>query len=213
MSVIEVEANTYGSHPPLWAEGNLDLLTRKRVAVVGARACTAYGAHVAGQIGATLSHHDVVTVSGGAYGIDGAAHRGALSTERAASTIVVLPSGIDRAYPTPHHALFRQVAERGLLVTAYPPGTVSRWDRFLERNGHIVALSHALIAVEAGRRSGTLNAVRQAHEKWLPVFAIPGPVTSEASRGTNELLAEGKARAIADPTELGPVLAAIGELG
>jgi DNA processing protein len=152
-----------GDSPPvlLWAKGDLELLRRPGVAIVGARAATGYGEHVAMEFAAGLSARDVVVVSGGAYGIDGMAHRAALASGGA--TIAVLAGGIDRLYPSGHEALLTRVADQGLLLSEVPCGTPPTKWRFLQRNRLIAALSTATIVVEAGRRSGALNTARPGY--------------------------------------------------
>ena len=172
-----------GDSPPvlLWAKGDLELLRRPGVAIVGARAATGYGEHVAMEFAAGLCARDVVVVSGGAYGIDGMAHRAALASGGA--TIAVLAGGIDRLYPSGHEALLTRVAEQGLLLSEVPCGTAPTKWRFLQRNRLIAAFSAATVVVEAGRRSGALNTARLALEMGRPVGIVPGPITSAASAG------------------------------
>ena len=177
-----------GDSPPvmLWARGDLELLRRPAVAIVGARAATGYGEHVAMEFAAGLCARDVVVVSGGAYGIDGMAHRAALASGGA--TIAVLAGGIDRLYPSGHEALLTRVAEQGLLLSEVPCGTPPTKWRFLQRNRLIAALSAATVVVEAGRRSGSLNTAGHALEMGLPVGVVPGPITSAASAGCHATL-------------------------
>lgn len=179
-----------GDSPPvlLWARGDLELLRRPGVAIVGARAATGYGEHVAMEFAAGLSARDVVVVSGGAYGIDGMAHRAALASGGA--TIAVLAGGIDRLYPSGHEALLTRVAEHGLLLSEVPCGTAPTKWRFLQRNRLIAALSAATVVVEAGRRSGSLNTARLALGMGRPVGIVPGPITSAASAGCHASLRE-----------------------
>jgi DNA processing protein len=177
-----------GDSPPvlLWAKGDLELLRRPGVAIVGARAATGYGEHVAMEFAAGLSARDVVVVSGGAYGIDGMAHRAALASGGA--TIAVLAGGIDRLYPSGHEALLTRVAEQGLLLSEVPCGTAPTKWRFLQRNRLIAALSAATVVVEAGRRSGALNTSGHALDMGRPVGIVPGPITSAASAGCHSTL-------------------------
>ncbi len=179
-----------GDSPPvlLWARGDLELLRRPGIAVVGARAATGYGEHVAMEFAAGLAARDVVVISGGAYGIDGMAHRAALASGGA--TIAVLAGGIDRLYPSGHEALLTRVAEQGLLLSEVPCGTAPTKWRFLQRNRLIAALSAATIVVEAGRRSGSLNTARHALGMGRPVGMVPGPITSAASAGCHATLRE-----------------------
>lgn len=172
----------------LWARGDHSLLRRAGVAIVGARAATGYGEHVAMELAASLSARDVVIVSGGAYGIDGMAHRAALASGGA--TVAVLAGGIDRFYPSGHEALLTRIAEQGLLVSEAPCGSAPTKWRFLQRNRLIAALSHATVVVEAGRRSGALSTANHALGMGRPVGIIPGPVTSAASAGCHAYLRE-----------------------
>jgi DNA processing protein len=172
----------------LWVRGNGDLaaLAEHSVAIVGARAATAYGEHVAGEIAVGCASHDWVVVSGGAYGIDAAAHRGALAAER--PTVSVLAGGIDRFYPAGHAPLLTRVLERGCLVSEAAPGCAPTKGRFLVRNRLIAALTTGTVVVEAAVRSGSLNTARWALDLDRVVMGVPGPVTSAASRGVHELL-------------------------
>ncbi len=177
-----------GDSPPvlLWARGDLALLRRHGVAIVGARAATGYGEHVAMEFAAGLCARDVVVISGGAYGIDGMAHRAALASGGA--TIAVLAGGIDRIYPSGHEALLTRVAQKGLLLSEVPCGTAPTKWRFLQRNRLIAALSAATVVVEAGRRSGSLNTAGHALGMGRPVGIVPGPITSAASAGCHATL-------------------------
>jgi DNA processing protein len=179
-----------GANSPvlLWMRGNGDLLRRPAVAIVGARAATGYGEHVAMELAAGLSARDVVVVSGGAYGIDGMAHRAALAS--GGGTIAVLAGGIDRLYPAGHEALLTRVADNGLLISEVPCGTPPTKWRFLQRNRLIAALAAATVVVEAGRRSGSLNTARLALGLGRPVGVVPGPITSAASTGCHAIVRE-----------------------
>jgi DNA processing protein len=170
----------------LWARGDRSLLRRPGIAIVGARAATGYGEHVAMELSAALSARDAVIVSGGAYGIDGMAHRAALASGGA--TVAVLAGGIDRLYPSGHEALLTRIAEQGLLVSEAPCGSAPTKWRFLQRNRLIAALSAATIVVEAGRRSGALSTAHHALQMSLPVGLVPGPITSAASAGCHAFL-------------------------
>lgn len=172
----------------LWARGDRSLLRRPGIAVVGARAATGYGEHVAMELSAALSARDAVIVSGGAYGIDGMAHRAALASGGA--TVAVLAGGIDRLYPSGHEALLTRIAEQGLLVSEAPCGAAPTKWRFLQRNRVIAALSAATIVVEAGRRSGALSTAHHALAMGLPIGLVPGPITSAASAGCHAFLRE-----------------------
>jgi DNA processing protein len=178
------------AHPPLalWVTGpaRLDEMAERAAAIVGTRAATAYGEHVSAELAAGLVERDVAVVSGGAYGIDGAAHRAALAAD--GFTVAVLAGGIDVPYPAGHAALFRRIGEQGLLVTEYPPGLRPQRHRFLTRNRLVAALSGATVVVEAGARSGAANTAAWARALGRGVCAVPGPVTSSASVGCHALL-------------------------
>ncbi len=200
------------STPPcLWVRGDpaLSDAVARSVALVGARASTAYGNHMAGDLAGGLVARDVTVVSGGAYGIDAAAHRGALLA--GGTTIVLLAGGVDRAYPTGNADLLRTVVESGgsVLSEVPPGGAPSRW-RFLQRNRLIAAVSRGTVVVEAAWRSGALSTANRAGELMRPVGAVPGPVTSMASAGCHRLLRDGAAVCVTDADE---VVELIGEIG
>lgn len=181
------------AHPPmaLWVVGPaaLDEVAYRAAAVVGTRAATAYGEFVAADLVAGLAGRDVAVVSGGAYGIDGAAHRSALAAD--GLTVAVLAGGIDVPYPAGHASLLRRVAERGLVVSEYPPGVRPARHRFLTRNRLVAALAGATVVVEAGARSGAANTAAWARALGRMVGAVPGPVTSSGSVGCHALLRDG----------------------
>lgn len=164
------------------------------VSVVGARACTGYGNQAAGQLSADLARTGAVVVSGAALGVDGAAHRGALAV--GGTTVAVLACGIDRSYPASHTALIEAIGQRGAVIAELPPGTSPTRFRFLSRNRLIAALGLGTVVVEAAARSGSLVTARLAAELGRAVFAVPGPVTSRLSTGTNLLLCDGAAPAL-----------------
>jgi DNA processing protein len=174
----------------LWLRGSADLRAGclRSVAMVGCRACSGYGAHVAGEIAADLGEQGWTVVSGGAYGIDAAAHRGALST--GSITIAVLACGVDHPYPAGHADLFAQIAEQGLVISEWPPGCHPARLRFLVRNRVIAALACGTVIVEAGERSGALNTARHAANLGRPLTAVPGPVTSSQSAGCHRIIRE-----------------------
>jgi len=163
-----------------------ELLSRAAVAIVGARACSAYGAEVARMLGRELAAAGLVVVSGLARGIDGAAHRGAL--EARGSTVAVLGCGVDRDYPAAHAGLAREICERGLVVSEYAPGVEPAPWRFPARNRIIAGLARATVVVEARERSGALITADLALEEGREVLACPGEITSALSTGTNGLL-------------------------
>jgi DNA processing protein len=172
----------------LWVRGasRLEELVDQSVALVGSRASTAYGEHVAAELAHGLGERSWTTVSGGAYGIDAAAHRGALAA--GAPTVAVLACGIDRVYPSAHSALFSRVLEEGLLVSEWPPGCAPLRHRFLVRNRLIAGLTRGTVVVEAAARSGALATGKRARDLGKAVMAVPGPVTSAMSVGCHELL-------------------------
>jgi DNA processing protein len=176
--------------PPmvLWVLGpaRLDEVAERSAALVGTRAATTYGEHVAGDLATGLAERDVAVISGGAYGIDGAAHRATLAV--AGCTVSVLAGGIDIPYPAGHSALLHRISTSGLLVSEYPPGVRPARHRFLTRNRLVAALSRATVVVEAGLRSGAANTAAWAHAMGRVVCAVPGPVTSAASAGCHQLL-------------------------
>lgn len=180
-----------GEHAPhaLWMQGSPgDWDATPAVALVGARAATGYGEHVAAELSADLAGAGVTVVSGAAYGIDGVAHRAALSA--GGRTVALLAGGVDRPYPTGHTDLIRRIAHHGVVAGETPCGTApSKW-RFLARNRLIAALSDATIIVEAGVRSGSLNTAAHAASLGRALGAVPGPVTSAASAGAHRILRE-----------------------
>ncbi len=174
----------------LWLRGSADLrqCCRRSVSVVGSRAATGYGGHLAGEIAADLSERGWAIVSGGAYGVDAAAHRGALATN--GITIAVLACGVNFPYPAGHAELFSAIAAGGLIVSEWPPGQHPARMRFLIRNRVIAALTRGTVIVEAGERSGALNTARHAAELGKPLMAVPGPVTSAQSAGCHRIIRE-----------------------
>jgi DNA processing protein len=163
-----------------------ELLDQPAVAVVGARACSPYGAQVARMLGRELAAAGLVVVSGLARGIDGEAHRGAL--EAGGPTVAVLGCGIDRDYPAAHAELARRIAATGLVVSEYAPGVEPAPWRFPARNRIIAGLAAATVVVEARERSGALITADLSLEEGREVFAVPGEITSALSAGTNALL-------------------------
>jgi DNA processing protein len=172
----------------LWVQGSIDLryACLSSVSVVGSRAATGYGSHVGAALGAELAERGFTVVSGGAYGIDSAAHRGALAAD--GLTVAVLASGVSYGYPRGHHDLFAAIAAHGAVVSECPPDRAPTRPGFLIRNRIIAALSRGTVVVEAGLRSGALSTARHARELRRPLMAVPGPVTSEQSAGCHELI-------------------------
>ena len=181
----------------LWAKGDTGLLARPvwdRVTVTGARASTGYGEHVTTELVQSAVTDSRVVFSGGAYGIDGAAHRAALASD--GSTVAVLAGGLDRPYPAGHTELLGRVGTDGLLLSELPPGAAPTKWRFLQRGQLLAALSGTVLIAEAGYRSGTLHTAARASELGRPVGAIPGPITSATSTGCHRLLRDGLAAVI-----------------
>jgi DNA processing protein len=199
--------------PPLvlWALGpaRLDEVAQRAAALVGTRAATAYGEQVAQDLAAGLVERDVAVVSGGAYGIDGAAHRAALNCD--GLTVAVLAGGIDIPYPAGHSALLHRIGQHGLLFSEYPPGIRPARYRFLTRNRLVAAVAGAAVVVEAGLRSGAANTAAWARALGRVVAAVPGPVTSSASAGCHALLRDG-AELVTRADDIVELVGRIGEL-
>jgi DNA processing protein len=174
----------------LWVRGATDVrfACLNSVSVVGARAATAYGNHVALEMAAALTEHGMTVISGGAFGIDASAHRGALAA--GGPTVAVLAGGLNFGYPRGNDGLFESIAADGALVSECPPEQAPTRPGFLIRNRLIAALGRGTVVVEAALRSGALNTARHARELVRPVMAVPGPVTSEQSAGCHELIRE-----------------------
>ncbi len=181
--------NRRGGQPlGLWVRGGLrlDAVCKRSVAMVGSRSATTYGAAVAGELAAHVAGQGVCVVSGAAYGIDQAAHRGALAAR--GPTVAVLACGVDRVYPAAHRDLLAYIADTGLVVSELPPGCAPTKLRFLARNRVIAALALGTVVVEAALRSGALNTANWAGLLNRPVMGVPGPVTSAPSQGVHELI-------------------------
>ena len=176
--------------PPLaiWIRGphRLDEALARSVAVVGARAASEYGAYVATDLAHGLAERGWTVVSGGALGIDGAAHRAALAA--GGCTVAVLACGVDRPYPVAHTNLFEQIGEEGLVISEWPPDSQPYRQRFLIRNRLIAAASAGTVMVEAALRSGARQTLRRARMLGRPALVVPGPVTSAMSVGCHELV-------------------------
>lgn len=190
--------------PPLglWVRGprRLDDVTRDAISIVGARAATGYGDHVAGELAYTLSSNGITVWSGAAYGIDGAAHRGALAA--GAATVAVLGCGINVTYPAGHQDLLRKIAETGLVVSEYAPTLPPARHRFPVRNRLIAALTTGVVVVEAGLRSGALTTASHAESLGRTVMAVPGPITSALSFGCHALLQDGRAHLVTSASDV-----------
>ncbi len=195
----------------LWLRGATDLryACLRSVSVIGSRAATAYGSHVCTELTAALAERAYTVVSGGAYGIDACAHRGALAAR--GCTVAVLASGLSFGYPKGHHDLFGAVAESGVLVSESPPDRAPTRPGFLIRNRLIAALSRGTVVVEAALRSGALSTARHAREINRPVMAVPGPVTSEQSAGCHELIREWGAACVTGAQDVIEMIAPLGE--
>jgi DNA processing protein len=194
-------ASIHDPPPGLFLRGAApaEVLAAPSVAVVGARSCSDYGAHVARQLGRELAAASLVVLSGLARGIDGWAHRGAL--EAGGPTVAVLGCGIDRDYPRAHATLARQIADSGLIVSEYPPGVPPAPWRFPARNRIVAGLAAATVVVEARERSGALITADLALEEGRDVLAVPGEITSALSAGTNALLGLG-ATVVTSPADV-----------
>ncbi len=174
----------------LWIRGRADLrfACLRSVSVVGARAATGYGRHVATEMAAALAERGWAVISGGAYGIDSCAHLGALGADGV--TVAVLAGGLSYGYPKGHHELFAAVAGQGVVVSEWPPDRAPTKPGFLVRNRVIAALSCGTVVVEAALRSGALSTARHARDLCRPLMAVPGPVTSNMSEGCHEIIRE-----------------------
>ncbi|MFE9775692.1 DNA-processing protein DprA [Streptomyces sp. NPDC005931] len=195
----------------LWVRGAADLRlwALRSVAVVGARACTEYGAHMAATLAAGLAERGWVVVSGGAYGVDGAAHRGALGAGGA--TVAVLACGVDRPYPRGHAGLIHRIAEQGVVIGELAPGEHPTPSRFILRNRVIAALTRGTVVVEAALRSGSLVTARAARRLGRHTMGVPGPATSGLSTGVHELLRQ-DAVLVTDAAEVVELVGGMGEL-
>ena len=191
--------------PPiaLIVKGRRDLFTNPSLAIVGSRNPTPYGTRIAGDFAAGFVDREWDIVSGGAYGIDSAAHRGALVAE--GRTIAVIASGIDTPYPSGNSRLFDEICENGAIISEVALCVPALPHRFLTRNRIIAALSQSTLVVEAAFRSGSLRTARDAAQLLRPVMAIPGPINSPSSEGCHRLIGERAAElvtSVADACEL-----------
>lgn len=199
--------------PPiaLWARGPAPLAAagHRSVAIVGARASTHYGAAQAAEMAWALAERGYTIVSGAAYGIDAAAHEGALAA--GGTTVAVLACGVDQPYPAANAQLLAAIARTGTVVSEVAPGSAALRSRFLQRNRLIAAMTRGTIVVEAGLRSGSRNTAGTASRHHRVVMAVPGPVTSAASAGCHELIRSGMAVLVTDAGEVAELLAPVGE--
>lgn len=198
--------------PPLclWVRGPADLRGScvRSASVVGARLATSYGQAVAVELAGDLVGHGFTIVSGGAFGIDAAAHRGALVAD--GITVAAMAGGVDRLYPAGNAPLLEEVLRTGAVISECAPGSSPQRHRFLARNRLIAALTPGTIVIEAGIRSGSLNTARNAERLHRIVAAVPGPVTSTSSVGTNELIRQGIAALVTDAQECVELLGGYG---
>ena len=198
-----VQVNDLAAPPiGLIIKGNISALHQRSLAIVGTRNPTSYGARIAGDFAAGFADREWAIVSGGAYGIDSYAHKGALIAEGV--TVAVIASGIDINYPAGNTRLFAEICESGVMVTESMPGQRALPNRFLTRNRLIASISKATLVVEAAFRSGSLRTARDAAEMFRPVMAIPGPINSPTSEGCHRLIGERAAEivtSVADAVE------------
>jgi DNA processing protein len=199
----------------LWLRGCADLRFSclRSVAIVGSRAATAYGSYVASELAASVAARGWAVISGGAYGIDAAAHRGALGADGV--TVAVLACGVDVPYPVGHTELLDGIAAQGVVVSEWPPGSNATRLRFLVRNRVIAALAPGTLVIEAGQRSGALNSARHARDLNRRLMAVPGPVTSDLSAGCHHIIREWQGTLVTSAAEviecLSPIAAGPGQ--
>ena len=195
----------------LWLSGttNLRFACLHSVSVVGSRAATAYGSHVATELSAELAGLGWTVISGGAFGVDACAHRGALAV--GGCTVAVLASGLGYTYPKGNSDLFAAVAHTGVMVSECPPERRPTRPGFLVRNRVIAALSRGTLVVEAALRSGALNTARHARELNRPVMAVPGPITSDQSAGCHELIMQSQAACVTGVRDIIELVAPLGD--
>jgi DNA processing protein len=194
----------------LWLRGHADLRFSclRSVAVVGSRAATAYGSYVAAEFAASVCARGWAVVSGGAFGVDASAHRGALAADGV--TVAVLACGVDVPYPVAHTDLLEAIAAQGVLVSEWPPGrNVSRL-RFLVRNRVLAALATGTLVVEAGQRSGALSTARHARDLGRRLMAVPGPVTSDLSAGCHHIIREWQGALVTSAADVIEFLSPVG---
>lgn len=187
----------------LWARGGRhlgEITSGATLAIVGSRASTQYGEVVTSTLAQDAVENDILVISGGAYGIDAAAHRGALAA--GGSTIAVLAGGLDNLYPRGNSRLLEHIGSEHLLLSEYPIGAAPTRYRFLARNRLIAALGDATLLVEGVMHSGAMSTVTHARSLDRPVGAVPGPITSTTSEAPNVLIQDGRARAVLHGNEL-----------
>lgn len=199
LALSQADTAARGGAPlALWVRGpaRLDELVTDSVALIGSRAASPYGAHVTGLLAAGLAGEGFTVISGGAFGVDGAAHKAVVRS--GGVTAAVMACGIDRDYPAAHSALLGEIARTGAVISEYPPGTTAARHRFLTRNRLVASLSGGTVVVEAGRRSGAANTAAWARKLGRPLGAVPGPVTSATSVGCHRMIADGLAVLVSD---------------
>jgi DNA processing protein len=200
-------------YPPLclWLRGEPALADTvgRSVAIVGARASTPYGNHVAQELAYEVAGRSWCVVSGGAFGIDAQAHRGTLTA--GGITVAVLACGIDRSYPTAHASLFERIADTGIVLSEWPPGAEPHRHRFLIRNRVIAALTRGTVVVEASARSGAKQTATRARQLGRSTMAVPGPITSAMSVGTHQLLRTVEGRLVTSAAEIIEEVGLIGD--
>jgi DNA processing protein len=187
------------------SESDLSMLTSKSIAIVGSRNATPYGLRIAADFAASLAEAGYTIISGGAFGIDAAAHRGALSV--GGKTVVVLAGGVDSPYPIAHSNLFSDASKSGALVSEHPAGTPSHKHNFLTRNRIIAGLALGTLIVEAAYKSGAIRTVKLLR----PLMAIPGPISSPLSAGVNRLIADRVAELVISSWEIEEIVGAYGQ--
>lgn len=199
LALGQADTAARGGEPlALWVRGpaRLDDLAAASVALIGSRAASSYGEHVTQTLASGLSAQGFAVLSGGAFGIDGAAHRAVVAA--GGVTAAVMACGIDRDYPASHSSLLSAIARTGAVISEYPPGTTAAKHRFLTRNRLVAAMSGATVVVEAGRRSGAANTAAWARKLGRPLGAVPGPVTSATSVGCHRMIADELAVLVSD---------------
>jgi DNA processing protein len=195
----------------LWLRGNADLRFSclRSVAIVGSRAASAYGSYVAAEFAASVAARGWAVVSGGAYGVDASAHRGAIGADGV--TVAVLACGVDVAYPAAHTELLDGIAAQGVIASEWPPGRPVSRLRFLIRNRVIAALATGTLVVEAGERSGALNTARHARDLGRRLMAVPGPVTSDISAGCHQIIRDWQGMLVTSAADVVEHLSPVGE--
>jgi DNA processing protein len=192
-------------------ESDLSVLTTKSIAIVGSRNATPYGLRVAADFAAALAEAGYTIISGGAFGVDAAAHRGALSV--GGKTVVVLAGGVDCPYPMAHSNLFTDASRNGALVSEHPAGTPSHKHNFLSRNRIIAGLAFGTLIVEAAIKSGAIRTALDTVKLLRPVMAIPGPISSPLSAGVNRLIADRVAELVISCWEIEEMVGSYGQSG